>query len=89
MIECEASLFRNEFNKYNDTGTRMFDFMYVKSFEFVLNSHFWVTQKLLKTSSHNVICKLLVKCDVIYIYHYQARRNLRKRNRFFLLFMES
>ena len=35
-----VSLFRNEFNKYNDTGTRMFDFIYVKSFEFVLKSHF-------------------------------------------------
>ena len=55
-----VSLFRNEFNKYNDTGTRMFDFIYVKSFEFVFKSHFWVRQKLLKTSSHNVICKPLM-----------------------------
>ena len=41
------SLFRNEFNKFNNTGARMFDSIYHMTY--TLKSHFWHPQRQKKT----------------------------------------
>ena len=54
------SLFRNEFNKFNNTGARMLDSIYHMTLKIILKSYFWRENVLgfaicvtLKASFHN------------------------------------
>ena len=40
------SLFRNEFNKFNNTGARMLDSIYHKTFQLIKNRNFWLKKSI-------------------------------------------
>ena len=60
------SLFRNEFNKFNNTGARMLDSIYHMTLIITLKSHFW-RKKAIITSLYTQSC---------YGHHYFSRKSV-------------